>query len=328
MPKHRFDQHEHFDQTEVQAACAFMAKQGVEFKEDAGLWTAKQLDYVRAQVYESKPQTLGGLALVPPSSDAPEWAETISSVSYDSVGMAKIVANYADDLPRADVKGVERIVKVHTVGDSYGYNVQELRVSAAMGTQLPTRKANAARRAVDLKLNRISLVGDADYGIYGITNHPNMPVVSGLNGDWADSGTTAEQIVADFDTMVQAVRTQSKGVHYPNKAAVASSAWAAAESKVLTGNAGKSAADRIREKYPRIAIVDMPELDASVADGIADNMIIVGEFTTENVVNDVPMQFNQLPAQARNLEFVVPCMARAAGVSLFYPLAFAKATGL
>ncbi|WP_423056875.1 major capsid family protein [Achromobacter xylosoxidans] len=39
---------------------------------------------------------------------------------------------------------------------------------------------------------------------------------------------------------------------------------------------------------------------------------------------ELPMPFNQLAAQARGLELVVPCLARAGGVVVYYPLSMAK----
>ena len=112
-----------------------------------------------------------GLSLVPIASDVPEYAETVVYKTYDTVGMAKIVANYADDLPRADVLGTEYTVRVKTVADSYGFNIMELKASAGLGTNLPTRKGEAARRAIEVKLNKVAMVGDAEYGLYGMTTH-------------------------------------------------------------------------------------------------------------------------------------------------------------
>src|SRR5690606_194685 len=128
------------------------------FNEDASVFSARQLDYVRARTYDRKLPPMNGLLLVPQESDAPEWAETITYKSYSAVGMAKIIANYADDLPRADVSGEERSVPVRTIGDSYGYNINELNASIALGAQLPERKATAARRAIEIKLNQIAMV--------------------------------------------------------------------------------------------------------------------------------------------------------------------------
>lgn len=74
--------------------------------------------------------------------------------SYDRTGVAKIINNYATDLPRADVKGKPTTAYVKSVGDSYGYSVQEMRASRLAGKSLDVRKAEAARYAADYALNK------------------------------------------------------------------------------------------------------------------------------------------------------------------------------
>jgi hypothetical protein len=90
---------------------------------------ARQLDYVKARIYEKKLPPISADILVPDDTSTPDYAEEMSVQIYDAVGMAKIIANYADDLPRADVRGATLKVKVKTLGDSYGYNVNEIRAS-------------------------------------------------------------------------------------------------------------------------------------------------------------------------------------------------------
>lgn len=316
--------HMNYDENDLPGINAFSASVGSSFNEDQSIFAARELDYVKARTYDRKLPPMNGLLLVPTSNDTPEWAETITYKSYDMVGIAKVIANYADDLPRADVKGIEQTVRVQTLGDSYGYNINELNASVALGANLPTRKATAARRAIEIKQNQIAMVGDPKYGLWGITNHPNIGVTAGLNGDWADPGTTGMEIVEDVDTLVQAIRTQSRGIHTPNRLALPSAAFAAMSRKYIADTGGKSAWQVVREKYPSLEILDIPEFDE--VDG--DTLAIIGEFNEENASLELVMPFNQLPAQARNLELVVPCMARTGGVSVHYPLAFTKAVGL
>lgn len=316
--------HMHYDEADAIAVVSFAHSQNVAIREDQGVFAARELDYVKSRTYDRKLPPMNGLALVPRASDAPEWAETITYKSYDHVGIAKIIANYADDLPRADVSGKETTVPVRTIGDSYGYNINELNASIALGARLPERKAFAARRAVEVKLNQIAMVGDVNHGLYGITNHPNIGSTTGVTGDWSAVATTAAQIVADVDIMWNAVRTQSKGVHTPTRLAIPSSAFAAMNSKYVADTGGKSAYDVVRAKYPGLQIMDLPELE--LVDG--DTLSIIGEFSEENASLEEVMPFNQLPAQARNLELVVPCYARSGGVSVHYPLAFTKVVGL
>lgn len=316
-------EHMHYDSAEVPAILQFASQNQQTLREDQGIFAARQLDYVKARTYDRKLPPMNGLALVPQSSDAPEWAETITYKSYDQVGMAKIIANYADDLPRVDVSGKETTVPVRTIGDSYGYNINELLASTALGANLPERKATAARRAVEVKMNQIAMVGDAKYGLYGITNHPNIGTTAGITGGWAGAATGV-QIVADVDILYAAVTTQSKDVHTPTRMAIPSTALAAMKRKYIADTGGKSAFTMVRENYPDMQIVGLAELQNVGGSSLA----IIGEFSEENASLETVMAFNQLPAQARNLELVVPCMARTGGVSVHYPLAFTKAVGI
>lgn len=317
--------HTHFDQADADGVQQFALQHSLGFNQDANIFLARELDYVKARVYERKFPAMIGLTLVPVSTEVPEWAESFVSKAYDEVGIAKIIANYADDLPRADVLATEITTRVKTVGDSYGYNVNELRASQAMGTDLPGRKADAARRAVEIKMNKIALVGDAEYGLYGIMNHPNIGSTSGLTGNWAAAGTTAMQIVADIDTMIAAVATQSNGIHRVNTVALPSVAMAAAQRKYVADTGGKSALQLARENNPGVTFLSAPEFN-DLNDGVS--AAIVGEFSADNASFEMVMPFNQLPAQARNLELVVPCLARTGGVTVHYPLAFTKVAGL
>nr|WP_315116512.1 DUF2184 domain-containing protein [uncultured Neisseria sp.] len=314
--------HMHYDEAEKSTIAAFVQNMGQKFNEDQSVFVARELDYVKAKVYEKKRPPMLGLSLIPQESDAPEWAETITYKVYDVVGMAKIIANYADDLPRADVEGKEHTIRVKTIGNSYGYNVMELKASAGLGQNLPTKKAEAARRAVEVKLNQVAMVGDADYNLYGMTNHPNigqttLPVAK----SW--DKCTGEELMQNLDALWNAVRLQSKGVHTPNKLILSSTLHAIVTSKIYTAGTGETVWGFFLKKHPGLQLVEAPEFDKAGTGGA--HLVFIGEFDAENMSHEVVMQFNQLEAQARNLELVVPCYARTAGVSVHYALAFSKA---
>lgn len=314
--------HMHYDEADKSAIAAYAQSVGQKFNEDESVFVARELDYVKAKVYEKKRPPMLGLSLVPQVSDAPEWAETIVYKSFDSVGMAKIIANYADDLPRADVAGKEYTVRVKSIGDSYGYNIMELKASAGLGQNLPTRKAEAARRAVEVKLNQVAMVGDADHGLYGMMTHPNIGQTT-LPNNKAWDKCTAQELMANLDALWNAVRLQSKGVHAPNRFVVSSSLAAVLTSKIFADGTGVTVWDFFQKKHPGLQLIEAPEFEKAGTGGA--HLVFIGEFDAENMQHEVVMQFNQLEAQARNLELVVPCYARTAGVTVHYPLAFTKA---
>lgn len=107
------------------------------------------------------------MALLNISTEAGAGAEYITYRQYDSVGVAKIIANYADDLPRADVTGKEFTSPIRGIGIGYGYSVQEIRAAEMTGKALDARKASAAMKAHEQLINRLIFNGDAEYGLPG-----------------------------------------------------------------------------------------------------------------------------------------------------------------
>ena len=308
---------------EAQAILGLVGTTQATFNQDASIIAARQLDYVKGRVYESKRPNQIAASLLPRATGTPEWAETIIYTVHDEVGMAKIIANYADDLPRADVKGTEVTARVYTIGDSYGYNIAELTASAALGAQLPDRKGRSARNAIDNKMNQIALKGDSQYKLYGMTNHPNvgLTVLSGEN--WVLPATTAETVKSDLNAMYNAVLLQSNGVHTPNRMVLPLSLHTAASDKYLANNQGKSALQAFKDDHPQVEVVQSVEFETASSSG--GKLAMCGEFNEENAELEVPMPFKQLNGQERNLEIVVPCYARTAGAIFHYPLAFTKA---
>ncbi len=298
-------------------------------REDVGensIYLARQLDYVKARTYEKRyPEMKGGL-LVPTATDTPQHAETITWRMYDQVGMAKIIANYADDLPRADVRAQEKTVRVRDIGDSYGYNVNELAASRALGTGLDVRKAGAARMAIEQKVNRIVLRGDEDFGLMGFLNHPNIGEVVGLHGDWVNPATTGDMILEDLNLMVVALIEQSHGVHAPNFLALPPAPHAAASTRRL-GDTTETALGFFKRMYPGVQVESVYEC-RNADETTGQDIVLLYERSEENGAAELVMPFSQLPPQARNLEFVVPCLSRHAGVHIRYPLAYIKGVGI
>ncbi|HHF1624069.1 TPA: DUF2184 domain-containing protein [Haemophilus influenzae] len=290
------------------------------FNQDAGLFTQRQLEFVRNKIYEEKLPGMNGLSLVPVSSEAPEWAETVTERIYDMVGMAKVIANYADDLPRADVAMTERAVKVKNIGAAYGYNLQELKAASANQTDLPSSKARAARRAVEVKMNEIALLGDKEFGLNGFINHPNLGETS-VTGGWKTA--TADAVLADLDNLHDTVVLQSKGVHQPTHLLLSLTDYQTLSSKYMNTADKVDVLTFFRRKHPNLTIQGLWELEKAGTGN--KNLAICYEKSLDNLTLETPQDFTQLPAQERNLELVVNCVARVGGVFLRYPLSATKA---
>lgn len=316
---------DHFDTADLPAltqVALAASSVGNAMREDAPIFFAQQLNYVRTRLYERLMPAMRWTDMLPVSTDVPEWAETVTQRSFDAVGMAKVIANYADDLPRADVLATETVTKVKDIGDSYGYNVAEMRASEATGAQLDVRKASAARKAIEVKTAQLAMIGESVYGLFGLLNHPNIGTTTGLTGDWDNAATTGLMVLADLYKLTAAIPGQSKGVHRTTRIAMADTDYNQLSQKFVADSGGKTVLAVYRENHPEVTLVSAVELRGAGTGGT--NVLIASEFSADNYAFEMVMPFNQLPAQARNLEFVVPCLARVGGVTVTYPLALTK----
>ena len=170
MSKHmNYDQGEMLTLRASSIPAAVMASPGARFDgvEDASVFFARELDHVKAQSYDVEYPELTALSLFPITHEADAGAETVTYYTYDKNGLAKVIDSYSNDLPRADVTGKPSFAKIKSVGDSYGYSVQEMRASRLAGKSLDSRKGESARYAIDEKINSIAWAGDAESGPRG-----------------------------------------------------------------------------------------------------------------------------------------------------------------
>ena len=309
-----------FRQDEADLITNFVSRHA-SFNQDAGIFSAQQLNVVKSKIYELARRQDKIAAVIPRSTDTPEWADTVSYKMLDNVGMAKVVSNYSDDIPRADVEGKEVTVKVHTIALGYGYGWNELQISQALGTNLPARKGAATRSGIERKLDDIAVFGEAKYGLQGLLTHPNIGATTLSGQNWTAAATTAETIYADMVVMIDAISIQSNSYHRATHLLMSTVYRRAASSKFMA-NSKESAWSQFAKDFPDVTIVD--DVRLATASSTGGQRLMAGEFLADNIELEVPMLFNQLPAEARNLEIVVPCLARVGGVALRYPLAFTK----
>lgn len=294
--------------------------------EDAdSIYVARALDYHLARSVAIVRSQSGIDQLVPTSRELPPGTESFSYDIYDAVGMAKVIASNPDDLPRVDVRTIQRSGRVVPLGVSYGYTRKDIRNAQRSGSGLPTRKADVARAAMAQLERNLKVRGNAAYGVYGLLSHPNVPSVAPTTGNWAAPATTAEQIVDDFMALVQAIYTQSKGNFTPARVGMPFQVRMAMLRKRMTGGQ-VTAMQFLQQALPNIQMVEVQELGGAGSGGT--HAIVATTFDATHAAYESVMDFTQYPPQERNLELVVPCEAESAGVVLYQPLAVAKMEGL
>jgi hypothetical protein len=292
---------------------------------------ARQLEYVKGKTYDIKYPAMNALSLFPISTEAGAGAKTITYRQYDSVGMAKVIANYSQDLPRADVTAKEFTSPIRGIGDSYGFDVQEVRYAQMAGVPLETRKAAAARKAHDEKINQLAWFGDADHGLPGFFTNANIPgytvTADGTGSSKLWSTKTAAQIIRDVNGIINAVRIQSKGVHVANEVWLPIAQYALISSMPRADGTDQTVLKFLQENNPGVTFKSVLELDNALSSGTLDTMVAI-EVSADNLTLEIPMPFMQHAPQQEGLAFEIPCESRFAGVLVYYPLAMLLADSI
>lgn len=295
----------------------------------------RELEHVKARSYDVQYPELKARQMIPVSYEAGPGAASITYEQYDMVGVAKIIASYADDLPRSDVKGKSFTVQVRSIGNSYGYNVQEIRSAAMAGKPLEQRRANAARRAFEEKVNRIGFHGDDEFGLNGLLTHPN--ITSGsvtADGDEGDGNNDTEwvyktpsQILRDMNDLVNGIVNDTNGVEVPDTLALPIEHYGLIATTARSTTTDTTILEFFLKTNPYIKeVVPLHELAGAGTSGV--DVMIAYRRDPDKLTLEIPQDFEQFPPQERGLEFIVPCHGRCGGVIIYYPLSVAVGEGI
>ena len=194
------------------SSLGIVTKEGEALRADAGesLFLERQLESVETRLYQKKLRELRYRQFIPITNVAGPGAAVITYYLYTKVGMAKIIANPSDDLPRSDVYAERHTMNVHNEGTSFGYSTRDLRQAVFAGVPLDSMKADAARRGIHELENTLAWTGDTSHNIVGFLAHPNVPTVQApLNAGatsraWIDK--TADEIIEDVRLMTSGIR--------------------------------------------------------------------------------------------------------------------------
>ncbi len=301
--------------------------------EDASLFFARELDYIKAKTYDRIYPEFTALNRFPITHEVPEGAETVTYYSYDKTGFAAIISNYATDLPRADVKGYPTTASVKSVGSSYGYSVQEMRASRMAGKSLDVRKAGAARYAIERTINMIAFAGDAKHKLMGMLSPDNnIPLftLSTVDGKTSWKDKSATEILNDINGMFGYQANLTQDVERADILALPSDVYIDISTRQIP-NTGYTVKKFLMENAPYLKdIISAPELMGKNREmnPYGENVALLYTNDPEKFSLEIPMAFYQYPLQIRNLETIVPCEERVAGIIMYFPLSALIAVGV
>ena len=290
----------------------------------------RELEHLKAKTYDIIKAPLKAFELIPVSQEAGPGAEAIVYEQYDHTGLAKVIANYADDLPRVNVKGKEFVTKIKSIGNSYGYSIQEIRAAQLAGKSLSERLAVAAARAQREEWNRIAFYGDAQHGLNGWINAANVPAGAvagtGTAGATTFVSKTPQLIVDDINKLLNSIVDLTNGAEEPNTLVMPIKQFTQIASEHFSPGTDTTILEFLKRVHPTVTFTFANELKGAFP-GSTDGMIAYRR-DPETMTLEMPVMFEQFEPQERGMEIIVPCHSRIGGVIVYYPLSQARAYGI
>ena len=311
--------------------------------ESTRVFFEREIEHVKSQTFDVQYPTLKALQLLPMNDSAGPGADSITYEQFDKVGMAKIIADYADDLPRVDIKGKKFTTPVESLGDAYGYSLQEVRSAALAGRALQTMRADSARRAMAQEEHRILMFGDSTTGLPGFLSNANVPSVAvpadGAGGATTFASKSADQILRDMNSLVNGIVDLTNGVEMPNTLLLPISQHSLIASTPRSATSDTTILQYFLNNNPFITAVEwVHDLKAPAAGWLAQHgitlpidtgdVMVAYDRNPNKLTAEVPQPFEQLPIQERGLEFLVNCHQRVGGCIIYYPLSVSIAVGI
>jgi len=293
------------------------------------VFLTEQLRTIKETVYKKEfpaRQSLNGQ--FPVSSVADAGDEEIGYDIITSVGMAEIIADYADDIKRSDVSKSREIAKIKTVATEIAYNYGEVLKARKLGQDISATKGISARENIEARLNSIIWFGDDTYGLYGMLNHPSFPAGTVQTGatsgkvKWAEK--TDDEILKDLSDLVDDIKTNTKGIEMPDSIAMGLEAHGVISSRRL-GNTTVTLKTFFMDNHPEITNIFInPELDTvtSLPSGGAGTAGVVIAYTNseDKISIEIPVELDILAEERRGLAWHTPFLAKIGGVLAPRPL--------
>lgn len=293
------------------------------------IFFSRQLEVIKAKTYDVKYPELKARRLIPVSFEANPGATSITYRQYDQVGMAKIIANYARDLPRASIKAKEFTFPVKELGASYGYTVKDIRSALFARVDLKQREANAAKRAIMQKEDEIAWSGDSETGLPGFLSNANIPnAVATADGTGASSlwaNKTPDQIIRDVSELISDIYDVTKEAEAPNTVIMPVSAYQLIK-RTRVPDLNTTILQFLKDNNPEITLWEQMARLETLGTGNTRLMVAYNR-NPDAITLEIPSDFEQFPEQVKGLEYEVPCMESLGGVHVHYPLSANKVYG-
>lgn len=297
----------------------------------------QQLEVMRARSVDILRPQFKARQFVPVTSEVDPGAESWAYSVWDRAGMAKIIANYADDIPKVGIFAKKYSYTLETIALGYDWSWLDMLRTAKAGVPLKARKASAVRDGFEQRIEIIAAIGIPETGAKGLLNNANVPQITaaspatGSSTVWGGADKTPSEILADLEAMEEAVVQTTKGVHRPDTLLLPLARYRHIRKRQLYTGAGANPKDTILsvflEHSENIRNVDWWSFCDTAGSGGTPRAAMYKRDPL--VVHlELPLEQQEMPPQAKNLTMEINSVGRIGGVAFEYPLAAVYMNGI
>lgn len=314
-------------QLDIKDICKFKPLSNLD--DNANVFFQKELESIIPELFYVDYAEFSARNLFPIDKSAGPGAETITYTQYDGTGMAKIIADYASDIPLVNTKGKRFTGNVRTLASKVKWSDQELRAALMARKPLDTMLAKEARNAILRLESQIAFNGDADHGLLGLFSDPNIPKAAAPLGgggftEW--STKTPAEILQDMYLATHQIVEVTNGVERPDTMVMPIEQY----NLIKSTNAGLQDSKSILTTYLEnngfvtnvMGIVEMKEAVDS------DDVLLVYKKDPSKIRLQVPLDLEQKAPQEIELWVQVIYFMRTGGLTIPKPLSLNIMTGI
>jgi hypothetical protein len=297
------------------------SNQGVRFDDAQTAMLENELEAMKSRVYEVRFQELKGRTLVPFNTETDRGAESIAWEVMDEVGEAKVGASAdSDDIPLVEVSSRKESKLVYNIVSGYRYSINDMWAAAFSGRPLNDRRGRTARRSIERRVDDIVFNGIGEADIPGLINHGDVSSTTVDNGDWTASARTYLEIAQDVAKMVGETVDATKDIFRPDTLVIPTGQFIHIATKPVSADNDRTVLNALRDNLRELGVTRIESSNRLEGAGATSTDRAVLYLRDPEVLEfDMPLDFFQLPPEPRGLGFVVPVMARAAGLTIHHP---------
>lgn len=290
----------------------------------------RECEVILNKIVETIYDKLEALECIPLAPAEGPGVDRITWRSFTAVGVAKIISDYATDIPSVEMYGAEQHADVYHIADSFGWSKFELEKAMRAGKGLIDTKSKIARQAMETKVDDLAWLGDAEYNIPGFLNYPGISYCvladneAGNSKKWKDK--TPDEMVQDIVDIIDTILETTSNKEQPDTILMPRELFRLAETRFVNQDKTISVLDQIKKVNPMITTWKaIAKLSHAGANG--SGRIIAYTNNNDKLEFHMPVPVNNEDPERDGLRYHVTLTADVAGTVVYYPQSVCYADG-